>query len=41
MFTNTTTKTHTEKKRLHNQLLTYQNHHQHIVDRDNPFGSDI
>ena len=41
MFTITATETYTGKKRLHNQLLTYQNHRQHKVDHDDPFGSDI
>jgi hypothetical protein len=40
MFTETVTITFTAKKRLHNQLLTYQNHHQHKVYHDNQFGSD-
>jgi hypothetical protein len=29
------------KKHLRNQLLTYQNHHQHKVYHDDQFGSDI
>jgi hypothetical protein len=41
MLTNTATKTHKVKKRLHNQLLTYPNRHQHKVDHDDLFGSDI
>ena len=41
MFTDTTTKTSTGKKRLCNQLLTYLSHHQHKVDHDDQFGSDI
>ncbi len=41
MFTDTTTKMSTEKKRLCNQLLTYLSHHQDKVVRDDQFGSDI
>jgi len=41
MCTETVTITFTEKKRLLNQLLTYQDHHQHKVYHDDQFGSDI
>jgi hypothetical protein len=29
------------KKRLHNQLLTYQSHHQHKFNHEDQFCSDI